>query len=183
MRICVFCGSRMGARPEYRAAAVTIGQELARRGIGLVYGGSHVGLMGVMADACLAAGGEVIGVIPRSMEEREIAHTGLTQLHVVESMHERKALMAAFADAFLALPGGMGTWDELCEILTWAQLGLHAKPCAALNTAGYFDAFRTMLNHAADEGFLTPTDLDRLSFSPDPAAAIEDLANRFGLSH
>src|SRR5262249_12127696 len=110
MRICVFCGSRMGVRPEYREAAESLGREVARRGIGLVYGGSSVGLMKVMADACLEAGGEVIGVIPRSMEAREIAHRGVTQLHVVESMHERKALMAAFADAFLAMPGGMGTW-------------------------------------------------------------------------
>jgi len=172
----------MGARPEYRAAAETVGRELARRRIGLVYGGSHVGLMGAMADACLAAGGEVIGVIPRSMEQREIAHTGLTQLHVVESMHERKALMAAFADAFLALPGGMGTWDELCEILTWAQLGLHAKPCAALNTEGYFDAFCAMLEGAAEEGFLTPTDRDRLVFSSSPSAAVEDLELRAAAS-
>jgi uncharacterized protein (TIGR00730 family) len=132
--------------------------------------------MGVMADACLAAGGEVIGVIPRSMQQREIAHTGLTQLHVVESMHERKALMAAFADAFLALPGGMGTWDELCEALTWAQLGIQAKPCAALNTAGYFEAFRALLHHAGEEGFLPPSDRDRLAFLGEPVEAIDYLA-------
>src|SRR4051794_23982320 len=175
MRICVFCGSRMGTRPEYRAAAEELGLELAQRGIGLVYGGSSVGLMKAMADACLAAGGEVIGVIPRSMQQREIAHTGVTQLHIVESMHERKALMAAFADAFLATPGGMGTWDELCEILTWAQLGLHAKPCAVLNTLGYFEAFRAMVNHAVEEGFVPPPDRDRLAFAPDPATAIDHL--------
>ena len=155
-----------------------LGRRLAEQGIGLVYGGSHVGLMGAMADACLAAGGEVIGVIPRSMEQREIAHTGLNQLHVVESMHERKALMAAFADGFLALPGGMGTWDELCEILTWAQLGLHSKPCAVLNTEGYFDPFRLLLDHACSEGFLTESDRDRPAFFEDVASVIEDLVQR-----
>jgi uncharacterized protein (TIGR00730 family) len=160
------------------AAATELGQRLAEQGIGLVYGGSHVGLMGAMADACLGAGGEVIGVIPRSMQQREIAHTGLTQLHVVESMHERKALMAAFADAFLALPGGMGTWDELCEILTWAQLGIHAKPCAVLNTAGYFDPFRALLDHACSEGFVTETDRERLVFCRDVDSAVADLVGR-----
>ena len=155
-----------------------LGRRLAEQGIGLVYGGSHVGLMGAMADACLAAGGEVIGVIPRSMEQREIAHTGLTQLHVVELMHERKALMAAFADGCLALPGGMGTWDELCEVLTWAQLGIHSKPCAVLNTEGYFDPFRVLLDHACSEGFLTESDRGRLEFYEDVAHAIEDLVQR-----
>jgi len=152
--ICVFCGSSSGTRPEYHAAAEDLGRELARRNIGLVYGGGKVGLMGVLADAVLTAGGEAVGVIPRHLLDREIGHAGLTKLHVVRSMHERKALMADLSDAFIALPGGLGTLDEFCEILTWAQLGLHAKPCGILNVLDYYSALLAMLDHAVEERFL-----------------------------
>jgi uncharacterized protein (TIGR00730 family) len=152
--ICVFCGSSTGIRPEYKSAAEELGATLARRKIGLVYGGGNVGLMGALADAALKAGGEVTGVIPAHLMEREIGHRGLTKLHVVQSMHERKALMADLSDAFVALPGGFGTLDEFCEILTWSQLGLHTKPCAVLNVAGYYSPFLAMLDHAVEERFL-----------------------------
>jgi uncharacterized protein (TIGR00730 family) len=136
-RICVFCGSSAGNRPEYRVAAEGLGAELVRRKIGLVYGGGNVGLMGVLADAVLRAGGEAVGVIPEHLMGREVGHKGLTKLHVVHSMHERKALMADLSDAFVALPGGFGTLEEFCEAATWTQLGLHAKPCGVLNVLGY----------------------------------------------
>ena len=153
-RICVFCASSFGSRPEYRAAAEGLGAELARRKIGLVYGGGNVGLMGALADAVLKAGGEAIGVIPKHLMEREIGHERLTKLHVVGSMHERKALMADLADGFIALPGGFGTLDEFCEILTWAQLGLHTKPCGILNVLGYYTPLLAMFDHAAEERLL-----------------------------
>lgn len=155
-RIGVFCGSSGGARASYEAAAIEVADALAERGLGLVYGGSHRGLMGALADRMLARGGEVIGVIPRSMVEREIAHTGLADLRVVESMHERKALMAALSDGFIALPGGFGTFEELCEAITWTQLGIHPKPCGVLNVDGFYDAFLAFLNHAVGEGFIRP---------------------------
>lgn len=144
----------MGARPVYRLAAERLGSLLAERGIGLVYGGSNVGLMGVLADTVLARGGEVVGVIPRLLEQKEVAHYGLTTLHLVETMHERKALMADLADGFLALPGAYGTFDELCEILTWVQLRLQEKPVGLLNVEGYFDHLLAQLDHAVKEGFL-----------------------------
>jgi hypothetical protein len=155
-RICVFCGSSAGNRPEYRAAAEEMGTELARRDIGLVYGGGNVGLMGVLADAVLNAGGEAQGVIPEHLMAREIGHNGLTKLHVVRSMHERKALMADLSDAFIALPGGFGTLEEFCEVVTWTQLGLHAKPCGILNVVGYYTPLLAMLDHAVQERFLKP---------------------------
>ncbi|MCX6597149.1 MAG: TIGR00730 family Rossman fold protein [Acidobacteria bacterium] len=155
-RICVFCGSSLGRRPEYAQAAAALGTLLAERGLALVYGGANVGLMGIVADACLAVGGEVIGVMPRLLVEKEVAHTGLSKLHVVESMHERKALMAELSDAFIAIPGGFGTLDELCEILTWAQLGLHHKPTGLLNVAGYFAGLIALLDHAVAEQLLKP---------------------------
>jgi hypothetical protein len=155
-RICVFCGSSAGNRPEYRAAAEEMGTELARRDIGLVYGGGNVGLMGVLADAVLKAGGEAQGVIPEHLMAREIGHNGLTKLHVVRSMHERKALMADLSDAFIALPGGFGTLEEFCEVVTWTQLGLHAKPCGILNVVGYYTPLLAMLDHAVQERFLKP---------------------------
>lgn len=154
--VCVFCGSSAGALPAYAAAARELGALLAARGLTLVYGGGRVGLMGELAEACLAAGGRVVGVIPRSLLERELGHTGLTTLHVVGSMHERKALMADMADAFLALPGGMGTFDELFEIITWAQLGIHGKPMAVVNVAGYFDRLLATIDHADRSGFISP---------------------------
>jgi uncharacterized protein (TIGR00730 family) len=152
--VCVFCGSAFGKRQAYRDAAAKTGRLLAQQKIRLVYGGGNVGLMGVVADACLAAGGEVTGVIPRSMLEREIAHLELTKLHVVESMHERKALMAELSDAFIALPGGFGTFDELFEILTWRQIRIHSKPVGLLNVEGYFDPLLALADHAVEEGFL-----------------------------
>jgi uncharacterized protein (TIGR00730 family) len=153
-RICVFTGSRPGDRPEYAAHARALGEALARRQIDLVYGGGHVGLMGILADATLAAGGDAIGVIPEALLARELAHPSLTHLHVVGTMHERKAMMATLADAFIALPGGFGTLEELFEVVTWAQLGIHAKPVGLLNTAGFFDSLLTFLRRAVDEGFI-----------------------------
>ncbi len=155
-RVCVFCGSAAGARPAYRRAAARLGEALARRGLGLVYGGGSIGLMGMVADAALAAGGEVVGVIPRRLARKEIAHAGLTRLRVVPSMHARKAMMADLADAFVAMPGGLGTLEELTEVLTWAQLGLHAKPCALLEVAGYWRPLIRLLDHAVEERFLKP---------------------------
>jgi uncharacterized protein (TIGR00730 family) len=155
-RICVFCGSSPGSRPEYRAAAEELAAELARRKIGLVYGGGNVGLMGVIADAVLGAGGDVQGVMPEHLVAREIGHKGLTKLHVVRSMHERKALMADLSDAFVALPGGFGTLEEFCEVVTWTQLGLHAKPCGILNVLGFYSSLLRMFDHAVEERFLKP---------------------------
>ena len=153
-RVCVFCGSSTGLRPEYLAEAVAFGRLLGKAGLGLVYGGAQVGLMGALADAALANGGEVIGVIPRSLAAVEVAHQGLSRLDVVETMHERKALMAQEADAFVALPGGFGTLDEFFEILTWAQLGIHTKPCLMVNTGGYYNHLLSFLEVAIEEGFL-----------------------------
>jgi uncharacterized protein (TIGR00730 family) len=158
--LCVFCGSSVGNRPEYTAAAKEVGRMVAKRGIRLVYGAGNVGLMGVLADAALAAGGEVIGVIPQMLVDRELAHRGITDLRIVGTMHERKALMAELSGAFLALPGGLGTLEELCEALTWSQLGIHAKPCGALNVGGYFDHLRQLLDHALAEGFVTEANRD-----------------------
>jgi hypothetical protein len=154
--VCVFCGSAPGARPSYSGAAELLGRELARRGLTLVYGGGRLGLMGIVADAALAAGGRVVGVIPRMLIERELAHPGLTRQHVVDTMHERKKLMAEMSDAFVGLPGGMGTFDELVEIVTWAQLGLHAKPVVLANVEDYFNPLYGMLDFAVREGFVTP---------------------------
>lgn len=153
-RLCVFCGSNKGARPVYTAAAKALGQAFVKRNIGLVYGGGNVGLMGVIADEILAQGGEAIGVIPHSLVRREVSHQSLTAQHVVGTMHERKALMAELSDGFIAMPGGMGTFDEFCEILTWAQLGIHQKPCGILNVENYFTPLLTMFDHAVTEGFL-----------------------------
>jgi uncharacterized protein (TIGR00730 family) len=153
-RLCVFCGSNLGARADYAKSARRLGSALARRGIGLVYGGASVGLMGVLAEAVLAARGEVIGVIPRALATREIAHHGLSELRVVGSMHERKAVMAELADGFVALPGGFGMLDELLEVVTWAQLGLHQKPIGLLNVAGYFDRLLALVEHAIAERFV-----------------------------
>ena len=153
-RICVFCGSSIGTRPVYADAARALGVEIARRGLGLVYGGAQVGLMGVVADAVLAGGGEVIGVIPDVLMRKELAHPSLTELRVVRTMHERKAQMAELADAFIALPGGMGTFEEYCEIVTWAQLGLHRKPCALLNIEGFYDPLLALVSRAVDDGFI-----------------------------
>jgi uncharacterized protein (TIGR00730 family) len=154
MRVCVFCGSSTGTGPGYRDAADHVGRRLAERGMGLVYGGARVGTMGVIADAALAAGGWVTGVIPQSLVDREVAHHGVDDLHVVADLHERKALMASLSDAFLALPGGAGTLEELFEVFTWAQLGLHDKPIALLDVGGYWQPMLRFLDHMAEEGFL-----------------------------
>jgi uncharacterized protein (TIGR00730 family) len=165
--VCVFCGSNAGADPAYVEAAEAVGEGLARRGIRLVYGGGRVGMMGALADAARAAGGEVVGVMPRPMFEREIGHTGLDDLRVVGSMHERKALMVELADAFIALPGGIGTLEELFEVYTWAQLGIHAKPLGLLDVAGYFEPLAAMLDHAVAERFLRPETRAMLTVADD----------------
>ena len=156
MRLCIFSGSSPGSQPIYAETASRLGHVLADSGIGLVYGGASVGLMGAMADAAQANGGEVIGVIPRSLVEKEVAHTGLSDLRIVESMHERKALMAELSDGFIALPGGIGTLEELFEVWTWAQLGHHAKPCALLNVEGFYDGLSVFLDHIVAQAFLKP---------------------------
>ncbi len=170
--VCVFCASSSGTRPAYIEAANALGAVLAARGFGLVYGGGSVGLMGAVADAALAAGAPAIGVLPAVLKEREIAHPGLTELHYVESMHERKAMMAGRADAFIALPGGFGTLDEFIEILTWAQLGIHAKPCVLVNTQGYFDGLLRFMDHAVAEGFVQTQHRAKVQVAADPSGAI-----------
>jgi uncharacterized protein (TIGR00730 family) len=175
MRVCIFCGSSPGARPEYAEATVELARLLAGRGIGIVYGGASVGLMGLLADTAMEAGGEVVGVIPDALERKEIARHGLTELHVVDSMHERKALMAELSDAFIALPGGSGTLEELFEVFTWSQLGLHRKACALLNVAGYYDGLAAFLDHAVDERFLRPEHRAMLLCERTPAAVVDAL--------
>lgn len=175
--VCVFSGSRTGARPEYRAAAECLADEMLCRGLRLVYGGGDIGLMGVMADRLIAAGGEVVGVIPQFLVEREVAHRGITQLHVVQSMHERKALMADLSDAFLALPGGFGTLEELFEVVTWRQLHLHAKPCGLLNVCGYFDELLRFLERGVADDFLRREHLDRLRVEVDPGRLLDRLGD------
>jgi len=155
-RIGVFCGARTGNGDTYAGVAKSAGERIADERLGIVYGGGRVGLMGVIADAALGRGGEVIGVIPQALADLEVAHTGLTQLHVVGSMHERKALMADLSDGFIALPGGYGTMDEFCEIVTWAQLQLHVKPIGILNAGGYYDKLLALFDFMVDEGFVTP---------------------------
>lgn len=174
-RICVFCGSSFGSSPAFRDQAERVGRAIARRKFGLVYGGGRVGLMGVVADAALAEGGEVIGVIPEVLSSHEVAHHGLTELHVVAGMHERKAMMTARSDAFLTLPGGVGTYEEFFEILSWAGLGIHAKPIGLLNVEGYFDPLLALLEFGADNGFIRRRFLDPLVVSADPDALISDL--------
>jgi uncharacterized protein (TIGR00730 family) len=155
-RLCVYAGSNSGTRAEYEEAAAELARLMAARGIGLVYGGGKVGLMGVLADSVLAAGGEAIGIIPQALMDREVGHTGLTELRVVASMHERKALMAELSDGFVAVPGGIGTLEELVEVFTWSQLGIHAKPCAMLDVAGFYAGLAGFLDHMVAEGFLRP---------------------------
>src|SRR5262245_43223071 len=167
MKICVFCGSSSGHDPAYADGAAATARVIALTGATIIYGGGRVGLMGAVADAVLGAGGEVIGVMPRSLVEREIAHRGLHHLHVVETMHERKTTMSALSDAFLALPGGAGTLEEIFEQWTWGQLGIHGKPCAFLNLKGYFDPIRTMVDRMVGEGFLGPQFAAMLTFSTD----------------
>lgn len=176
-RITVFCGSSKGHDPRHVSGARELGHAIADRGIGLVYGGGSVGLMGAIADAVLDRGGEVIGVIPRTLWEREVGHHGLTDLRIVETMHERKAMMAELGDAFVALPGGLGTLEELFEAWTWSQLGLHRKPCAILDASGYYDDLVSFLDTAVAAGFVNATNRAMLVVERDPAALFERLAS------
>ncbi len=175
-RICVFCGASPGHDPAFVAAARAVGEGLASRGIGIVYGGGRVGLMGALADAALDAGGEVIGVIPQGLVDRELAHPGLTELRIVATLHERKAVMAELSDAFIALPGGLGTLEELAEVTSWAQLELHAKPIGLIDVGEYWDPLLAWLDRAVEAGFLAPVHRDLL----DRAADLEALLERFG---
>jgi uncharacterized protein (TIGR00730 family) len=175
-RLCVFCGSSVGVRPEYRQAAIQLGSQLASSRVTLVYGGARVGLMGALADSVLASGGEAIGVMPRALVEKEIAHAGLTQLHIVDSMHQRKALMADLADAFVLLPGGFGSWEEFCEAVTWLQLGIHQKPCGVLNVDGYYDGLLSLISHAAVEGFLRASHREAVVVEDNPHSLLSRLA-------
>ena len=180
--VCVFCGSHSGTRPEFRSAAVDLGREMARRGLTLVYGGGHVGLMGAVADAVLQNGGCAIGVMPEALVKREIAHRGLTRLHVVASMHERKALMADLADAFVLLPGGFGSWDEFCEAITWRQLGIHSKPCGILNVLDYYGSLLALTQRAIAEGFVRSDHWQGVVVDDTPAALLSDLEKWGGQS-
>jgi uncharacterized protein (TIGR00730 family) len=176
LRLCVYCGSSLGHSEHFREAAATFGKKLVEAEIALVFGGGHIGLMGILADAVLAAGGVAIGVIPQALVDRELAHGGLSELHIVGSMHERKALMAELSDGFVALPGGAGTLDEMFEQWTWAQLGIHAKPCGFFNVAGYFDPLRTMVERMVAEGFLRPEDAAITRFDEDAGTLLGWLA-------
>ena len=171
--ICVYCGSNSGNHSDYTDAAVSLGTEMARRNISLIYGGGKVGLMGTVADAVLNAGGKAIGVIPRQLVEREVAHKGLTELQVVDTMHQRKTRMFELADAFVALPGGYGTMDEMFEMLTWAQLGLHRYPCAFYNVRGYYTPLRSMMDHMVEEGFVRGEQRESVWFGEGMAAMFD----------
>ena len=171
-RICVFCGSSPGGRAEYADAARQMGQALADAGLGLVYGGGRVGLMGVVADTVMQSGGEAIGVIPEALMRREVGHHGLTELYVVGSMHERKQRMADLSDGFIAMPGGYGTFEEFCEVITWSQLGIHPKPCGLLNVLGYYDALLAMFDHGVAERFIHPRHRAMVLEDTDPARLV-----------
>ena len=172
-RICVFCGSRFGVDTKYSDAAGNLGSLLVSNGLGLVYGGSKIGLMGVIANAVLEEGGEVIGVMPKNIVEKEIAHNGLTELKIVGTMHQRKATMIQLADGFIALPGGMGTLDEFCEVVTWAQLGYHNKPCGLLNTGNYFEHFISFFKNAVSQKFIKPEHKSLILIDDDPAILLK----------
>ena len=175
LRLCVFCGSKTGDQEIYAASARRLGHAMVQRGVGLVYGGGHIGLMGILADSVLAAGGQAIGVIPQNMIDEELAHTKLTKLHVVGTMHQRKAMMADLADGFAALPGGFGTADELFEILTWAQLRYHAKPVGLLNVDGFFDSLLAWLDRTVQDGFLKPKHRRLLIEAKEPEELLDRL--------
>jgi uncharacterized protein (TIGR00730 family) len=175
-RLCVYAGSNAGGRPEYAEAAAALARELVARDVGLVYGGGKVGLMGVLADTVLDGGGEAIGVIPQALVDREVGHAGLTELRVVRSMHERKALMAELADGFVAVPGGIGTLEELVEAYTWSQLGIHAKPCGVLDAAGFYGALLGLLDHMVAEGFLRAQHRGVMLADEDPARLLDRMA-------
>ena len=175
-RVCVYCGSREGSKPAYAQAARDLGAALARRGIGLVYGGGRIGLMGIVADAVLAEGGTVTGVIPRALVSKEVAHLDLKDLRIVGSMHERKALMAELSDAFIAMPGGFGTFEEMFEVLTWAQLRFHQKPCGLLNVEGFYDGLLSFLDHAVAEDFIRTQLRASVLVETDPLRLLDLLA-------
>ncbi|HEX2097937.1 MAG TPA: TIGR00730 family Rossman fold protein [Rubrobacteraceae bacterium] len=175
--VCVFCGSRGGLVPSYKAAAQSMGSALARRGLRLVYGGGGVGLMGALADAALEEGGEVVGVIPRALVEREVGHTGLPELHIVGSMHERKKLMADLSDGFIALPGGYGTLEEFLEVLSWAQLGIHEKPCGLLDVDGFWQQLTSLFDKAVEEGFVPPDHRALVLTEKDPQLLLDTMAS------
>jgi len=175
-RVCVFCGSSTGTRPEYHDAATALARAMAARGIELVFGGGGVGLMGVVSDAILAAGGHAIGVIPETLRAREVAHGGLPDLRVVGSMHERKALMAELSDAFIALPGGFGTFEEICEAITWTQLGLHRKRCGLLNVSGFYDPLLRLFDQAVEQGFIRSDNRTIVVTGTDPDGLLDQLA-------
>jgi len=177
-RLCVFCGASMGRNPAYAEAARSLAKILATKGITLVYGGASVGVMGQLADAALEAGGEVIGVMPQELVNREVSHLHLSELIIVGSMHERKAKMAELSDGFIALPGGLGTLEELFEVLTWAQLRFHAKPCGLLNTNGYYDQLISFLDHSVDEKFIKPTHRQMIVLGDEPNALLKALEAR-----
>ena len=181
-RICVYCGSKTGNRPEYAVAALELADVLVRHDLELVYGGADKGIMGILADAVLEQGGKVHGVIPKMLCEKEIAHQGLTELHVVASMHARKTMMAALSDGFIAMPGGFGTLEEIIEIVTWGQLRFHDKPCGLLNINGYFDHLLCFLDHANDQGFLRSANREMLLCDPDPAGLIQQF-ERYAAPH
>lgn len=170
--LCVFCGSSPGSRPDYIAASERLAEAMAEQNLSLVYGGAHVGIMGAVANHLLALGGKVVGVIPEALVELEVAHQGLTELHVVSNMHERKAKMAALSDGFVSLPGGLGTLEEMFEVLTWAQLGFHDKPCALLDVAGFYDGLLHFLDNARDEGFMKSAHRELLISDTDPKALV-----------
>lgn len=174
-RVCVFCGSSAGNRPIYQETAARLGTLMAERGIGLVYGGGCVGLMGVTAEAAMKAGGEVIGVIPGALVQREVAHNNITELRVVDTMHQRKALMADLSDAFVMLPGGYGSLDEFCEIVTWLQLGIHHNPCGILNVEGYYDSLLAQFDRAVKDGFISPKNRGMILVEDDPERLLDRL--------
>ncbi|CAK9891558.1 MULTISPECIES: TIGR00730 family Rossman fold protein [Pseudomonas] len=175
--VCVFCGASTGVNPAYREAAIALGQTIAARGLTLVYGGGAVGLMGIVADAAMAAGGEVIGIIPEALKNAEIGHTGLTRLEVVDGMHARKARMAELSDAFVALPGGLGTLEELFEVWTWGQLGYHAKPLGLLDVNGFYSKLGSFLDHVVEEGFVRPQHRAMLQLADSPAELLDAMDN------
>ena len=175
-KICVFCGSNSGIDPEYKNAAERMGQLLASSGIELVYGAGNVGLMGVLADAVMSAGGHVTGIIPEALMAKEVGHTGISDLRVVKSMHERKALMSDLSDGFIALPGGFGTFEEFCEVLTWSQLGIQSKPCGLLNVKGYYDPLLQLFDHAVEQGFLRKENRHLVLDDSDPETLLRKMA-------
>lgn len=176
-KVCIFCGALKGKNPIYAEAAKQLGKVLAENQLGLVYGGGNVGLMGIVANSVMENGGTVIGVIPKALEQKELRHKGITELHVVETMHERKALMAELSDAFIAMPGGFGTFEEFFEVTTWLQLGAHKKPCGILNAGGFYSHLLTFIEHASSEGFITPEDSQLIVVEEAPGALIEGLKN------